>query len=107
QRAVETILLVEDDDRVRAVAAASLRRYGYFVLEAESGAEALRLCEEQGNTIRLMVTDIVPSEIDGRTLADRARRLCPGLRVLFMAGYSDRSVVTHALLGAGTAFIEK
>jgi PAS domain S-box-containing protein len=107
QRAVETILLVEDDERVRAVAAASLRRYGYFVLEAKSGADALRVCEEQGDTIRLMVTDIVTSEIDGRELADRARRLCPGLKVLFMSGYSDRSVVSHALLGAGTAFIEK
>jgi len=107
QRAVETILLVEDDERVRAVAAASLRRYGYFVLEAKSGAEALRLCEERGDTIRLMVTDILTSEIEGRELAERARRLCRGLRVLFMSGYSDRSVVSHALLGAGTAFIEK
>jgi signal transduction histidine kinase/CheY-like chemotaxis protein len=107
ERAAETILLVEADQRVRAVVAASLRRYAYHVLEVESAAEALRLSAQHADRIRLMVTDIVMPEIDGRELADRARRLCPGLKVLFMSGYSDRSVVSHALLGTGTAFIDK
>jgi PAS domain S-box-containing protein len=106
-RAVETILLVEEDARVRAVAAASLRRYGYRILEVESGTAALRTCEQYRDGIQLMVTDIVLPELGGRELAERARRFCPGLKVLFMSGYSDRSVVSHALLGAGTAFIEK
>lgn len=107
QRAADTVLLVEDDERVRTVASASLRRYGYCVLEVASAAEALYVCEQQGDGIRLMITDIVMPQMGGRELADRARRLCPGIRVLFMSGYSDRSVVSHALLGAGTAFIEK
>jgi CheY-like chemotaxis protein len=81
--------VVEDDELVRLLAAAELQALGYCVVEAPSGVDALRLVE-QGLHFDLLFTDVImPGGLSGRDLADAARRLRPGLRVLFTSGYTE------------------
>jgi CheY-like chemotaxis protein len=103
----ETILLVEDEDQVRHVAAAILRRYGYHVLDAHSGGDALLICEQHAAQIHLLLTDVIMQRMSGPTLAERLGRVRPDMKVLFMSGYTDRATLDQALLGSNTAFIQK
>jgi PAS domain S-box-containing protein len=103
----ETILLVEDDLEVRQVAMRILRQNGYRVLEAGNGADALRICEDEGDDLDLIVTDIVMPEMGGSELAQKVRELKPEARILFTSGYTEDAVVRQSLLHAGEAFIEK
>ena len=103
----ETILLVEDDAEVRSVATRILRRNGYRVLEAENGAEALRVCENESEPVDLIVTDIVMPEMGGTELAKRVRETQPDARILFTSGYTEDAVIRQSLLHAGEDFIEK
>jgi PAS domain S-box-containing protein len=89
----ERILVVEDDDRVRAFSAEALRDLGYTVLEAHNGPEALRLLQGAEH-VGLLFTDVVMPEMTGRELADAAKVVLPGLRVLFTSGYT-RDAVDH------------
>ncbi|QFU15980.1 cell cycle histidine kinase CckA [Microvirga thermotolerans] len=84
-----TILLVEDEDPVRAVNARALTARGYTVLEAASGIEALQVMEERGGPVDLVVSDVVMPEMDGPTLLGELRRLYPGLKVIFVSGYAE------------------
>ena len=103
----ETVLVVEDDEDVRASGAETLRELGYRVLEAPDGAAALRLLEADPS-IRLLFTDIgLPGGQDGRQLADAARRRWPALKVLFTTGYARNAVVHHGRLDPGVALIVK
>ncbi len=86
----ETILVVDDDGGVRAVARASLAAYGYLVLCADSGEAALRLARNHPGPVDLLITDVVMPGMDGPELAATVGRERPGLRVLFMSGYPDR-----------------
>ena len=103
----ETILLVEDEEAVRAIVSKILQNKGYTVLEAHHGHEALQLCKDHQGPIHLMVTDVVMPDMSGRELAERLISLRPELRVLFMSGYPDKAIVHHGVLGAGTAFLQK
>jgi CheY-like chemotaxis protein len=85
----ETILLAEDDDGVRALAELVLSRYGYTVLTAGDGAEALRVAAEHPARIDVLVTDVVMPRMKGPELADEVGRLRPGIRVLYMSGYAE------------------
>jgi PAS domain S-box-containing protein len=85
----ETILLVEDEDAVRAIASAVLRRHGYQVLEASTPRTASDLFERYGSAIKLLLTDVVMPEMSGPALAQRLITARPELRVLFISGYSD------------------
>jgi two-component system cell cycle sensor histidine kinase/response regulator CckA len=85
----ETILLVEDEDAVRSIAARALKQRGYQVLEAASGEDALELVKTRTGEIGLLVTDVVMPNMDGPTLVRAARRLKPDLRVIFMSGYAE------------------
>jgi len=84
-----TILLVEDEDPVRAVNARALTARGYTVLEAASGVEALQVIEERGEPVDLVVSDVVMPEMDGPTLLGELRKLYPDLKVIFVSGYAE------------------
>jgi len=106
-RGNETILLVEDNDQLRAVANGILTRFGYSVLQAASGAEALRLCEEHRGEIHLLLSDVVMPAMSGPELAERIANLHPEARVLCMSGYTDDSIARHGVLEAQFAFLQK
>ncbi len=103
----ETVLLVEDDDAVRRVAKRILSSWGYRVLAAADAADALRLCVEHSDAIDLLLTDVVMPQMGGRELAERAVEICPGIRVLFMSGYTDDAVVRHGVYDGLSAFLQK
>jgi CheY-like chemotaxis protein len=103
----ETVLVVEDEEAVRNLTCHALRKYGYGVVEAANGGEALLACEEHPDPIPLMITDVVMPHMSGRDLAARLHQLHPEMQVLFMSGYTDDAIVRHGLLDAAVSFIQK
>jgi two-component system cell cycle sensor histidine kinase/response regulator CckA len=103
----ETILLVEDEEVVRGLAKKILEQSGYKVLAAARGEEAIRLGRESTEPIHLLLTDVVMPETSGKQVADRLRELLPGLRVVFMSGYTDEAIVHHGVLDSNVEFIQK
>ncbi|MBN2322914.1 MAG: PAS domain S-box protein [Spirochaetes bacterium] len=100
----ETVLVVEDDEIVRKTAAAILSGYGYNILEAESGEKALRIGETK---VDLVLTDVVMPGMNGRELSEKLIDRFPGMRVLFMSGYTDDAIIRHGVLEKGMPFIQK
>jgi CheY-like chemotaxis protein len=103
----ETVLLVEDEAGVRAVAREALEGHGYRVLEARHGAEALEVARGHPGPIDLLVTDIVMPLMGGRELAQQLRAARPAVRVLFMSGYTDDVVVRRGVSDLTSAFLQK
>jgi two-component system, cell cycle sensor histidine kinase and response regulator CckA len=98
---------VEDEVSVRALTRVILENQGYTVLEAEGGDEALEIVRNFAGTINLVLTDVVMPSMGGSTLASRVETLRPGIRVLYMSGYTDDAVFRHGHLDAGRAFLQK
>jgi DNA-binding NtrC family response regulator len=103
----ETILLVEDEEAVRSMVSKVLQNKGYTVLEASHGNDALEVCDKFEGSIHLMVTDVIMPQMSGRELAERLAPLRPEMRVLYMSGYPDNTIVQHGVLKPGTAFLQK
>jgi CheY-like chemotaxis protein len=107
ESAGETILLVEDDPHVQRIVRNILSRSGYRVLTAGGAAEAYRVAEEEGDTIHMLLSDLVMPGTSGRQLAEQIQALRPDIAVLYMSGYTDDAVIRRGVLEAGMAFIQK
>jgi len=103
----EAILLVEDDKDVLELIEAMLQSLGYSVMTAATGEEALTLCEREAGPLHLLMTDLVMPGMNGRELADRVAGIRPGLKVLFMSGYTDDAIVRQGVLNRSANFIQK
>jgi PAS domain S-box-containing protein len=104
----ETVLLVEDDDRVRSLTLQILQYLGYTVLEARDGGEALERSQEHPGDIHLVLTDVVMPGMGGGVVAEQLRRTRPSLKVLFMSGYTDdETILNHGVSGSRVAFLQK
>jgi PAS domain S-box-containing protein len=102
----EIVMVVEDEERVRNYSVEALRELGYTVVQADSGAVALRMIEA-GQDVTLLFTDVVMPEMNGRELADRAVEKLPKLKVLYTTGYTRNAVVHNGTLDPGTNFLPK
>jgi signal transduction histidine kinase len=107
RRGSETVLVVEDEAEVRALARDILEMSGYSVLEAGGPHEALELVERRREPIHLVLTDVVMPGMSGRALAGRLAAVAPEIRVMYMSGYTDDTLGRHGMLDSGTAFLEK
>jgi len=106
-RGAETILLVEDEDTLRALVRHLLEEYGYHVLEACDGSEALRISEQTSGNIHLLLTDVVMPGISGRVLADQMKQKRTDMKVVFMSGYTGQRVGEKDILEPGSLFLQK
>jgi two-component system cell cycle sensor histidine kinase/response regulator CckA len=106
-RGSETILVAEDVAAVRAVTRQMLERQGYTVLDAPDGEAALKVAAAHQGTIHLLLTDVVMPGLSGRHLAARLTQLVPGVKVLYMSGYTDDAIVHHGILQPGIAYLQK
>jgi PAS domain S-box-containing protein len=103
----ETVLLVEDEVRVRSLARRMLESEGYKVLEVPGGMEALLMASQHKGPIHLLLTDVVMPLMSGRELAERLAKQRPEMKILYMSGYTDDTVVRHGVLESGVAFLQK
>ena len=103
----ETILLVEDEQSLRALIRRLLVGNGYTILEAVGPEEGLEIARQHSGPIHLLLTDVVMPKMSGSDLAARIVALRPETRVIFMSGYTDDAVVRHGLVGEGLNFLQK
>ena len=103
----ETILVVEDEELVRSMIIALLEDYGYKILDAPNGEEAFRIAASYPEKIDLLVTDVILPKQSGKEVALRLVKERPDLKVLFMSGYTENSIVHHGVLEEGINFIQK
>jgi CheY-like chemotaxis protein len=103
----ETLLLVEDEPLVRELAVQALRGHGYRVLVAKNGNEALAIVSDHAAALDLLITDVVLPQMSGRQLAGQLGAVLPGLKVLYVSGYAEHTIVHHGVLDEGVAFLPK
>jgi CheY-like chemotaxis protein len=101
------ILLVDDDEMVRNITEMMLEKIGHTVLVAETPEEALALCEKGGMDIDLLLSDVVMPHMGGKALQKAIEALKPGIKTLFMSGYTASVIARHGVLGKGMHFIQK
>jgi CheY-like chemotaxis protein len=106
-RGTETILVVEDQSEVRKLTVEALKLYGYRVMDAANGDDALHLCRSWPAPIDLMITDIIMPGITGPEVADQLAALRPGTKVLYISGYPEDLVANQGVLDPGVAYLSK
>ena len=106
-RGTETILFVEDEPALRAVARRALEQQGYHVLDAADAETAMHMAAGFGVTIQLLVTDVIMPGLNGHQLALRLTAARPDLRVLYISGYTDEAIVSHGVLAPGVSYLQK
>jgi CheY-like chemotaxis protein len=107
RRGTETVLIVEDEEALLEICSQMLESLGYSVLTAQTPAEAIRAMGENREAIQLVITDVVMPQMNGRELASQLRALRPGLRCLFMSGYTADVIAQRSMLEEGAHFISK
>lgn len=103
----ETVLVVEDEGQVRTLECGLLEASGYHVLAASHGGEAMQICREYPGTIHLLVTDLILPQLNGRELARQAVPTRPSMKVLYVSGYPDETLVTAGLARSKAPFLQK
>lgn len=106
-RGTETILVAEDEDGVRSLTREVLEKYGYTVLEAANGEEALKVADRHQGPLDLLLSDVVMPRMGGPELAQALVARRPELKVLYMSGYTDHPMVRRGVVNAGVAFLQK
>jgi two-component system, cell cycle sensor histidine kinase and response regulator CckA len=106
-RGSETLLLVEDETAVRQSAREFLSLSGYSVLEAANGEDAIRVSNEHGGTVHLMISDVVMPKMGGAKLAEVLAGTRPDMKVLFVSGYAEKTVLRHGAIDVTTRFLQK
>ncbi len=106
-KGTETILLVEDEEGVRNLVASMLRDQGYRVYEADNGAHALEVFAQVGDEVELLLTDVIMPKMSGRELAQRLVAESPGLKVVYMSGYTDDIVAREGVVFDDTILLHK
>ena len=106
-RGSETILVAEDEDGVRSLTREVLEKYGYTVLEAANGEEALKVAEQHEGPLDLLLSDVVMPRMGGPELAQALLAKRPSVKVLYMSGYTDHPMVRRGVVNAGVAFLQK
>jgi CheY-like chemotaxis protein len=101
------VLLVEDEVAVRTLAARVLQAYGYTILEAADGHEALRIAQAYGGMIDIILTDIVMPQMGGLALVEQLTLVRPKIKVLFMSGYAENVIAHHGKLDPGVSLLQK
>ena len=106
-RGTETILIVEDETAVRTLACRILEDRGYTVLKARESSEALRLAKEYSGEIQMVITDVVMPGLSGPRLVSGFEAERPGIKALYISGYTDNAIVHHGILDSNVAFLQK
>jgi two-component system, cell cycle sensor histidine kinase and response regulator CckA len=106
-RGTETVLLVEDEPAVREMTQAALEGFGYTVLAASNGEEALRTVAEAGRSFDLLLTDVVMPDMTGTQLAERIRLEHPAVAVVFMSGYTSDALLRQGVKDGEANFVQK
>jgi two-component system, cell cycle sensor histidine kinase and response regulator CckA len=103
----ETILVVEDQEAVRSLTTAELKQYGYHVIEASNGEEAIAAANQLSGQIHLLLTDVILPGMNGKEVSERLKGLRPDVKVLFMSGYTADVIAHRGVLDRGTALLRK
>lgn len=103
----ETILVVEDESAVRNLAVTALHQFGYKVLEAGSGTDALQVCRNLKKPVDLILTDVIMPNMSGPELVQQIRSTWKNVKALYMSGYTQNTITNHGTLKAGVDYISK
>ncbi|MBI5558317.1 MAG: response regulator [Deltaproteobacteria bacterium] len=106
-RGTETVLIVEDEKAILDLGRRILERLGYRVLTADTPEEAIRMAKEYAGPIHLLITDVVMPQMNGKELAERLKTIIPGLKCLYMSGYTANVIARHGILDKGVIFLQK
>ena len=107
RRGTETVMVVEDEEKVRSLAVKVLKRQGYSVLEAEDSGSCLETLRAHQGPLDLLLTDLVMPGLNGRELHEEVKSLFPKVKVLYMSGYTEEIVTHRGVLEEGIPFIQK